>query len=85
MQSPVCTVDIAMFIHGWSLGCMLCIDAFMFVYSTLSLGYVIEGDLNFDILWQMVRPVAVEDVKREVKILKELKGHENIVHFYNAF
>jgi calcium-dependent protein kinase len=33
----------------------------------------------------MVRPVAVEDVKREVKILKELKGHENIVHFYNAF
>uniref|UniRef100_A0A0E0JUZ5 non-specific serine/threonine protein kinase n=1 Tax=Oryza punctata TaxID=4537 RepID=A0A0E0JUZ5_ORYPU len=34
---------------------------------------------------KMVRPVAVEDVKREVKILKELKGHENIVHFYNAF
>jgi calcium-dependent protein kinase len=33
----------------------------------------------------MTRPVAVEDVKREVKILKALKGHENIVHFYNAF
>ncbi|XP_066329185.1 calcium-dependent protein kinase 4-like isoform X4 [Miscanthus floridulus] len=34
---------------------------------------------------KMTRPVAVEDVKREVKILKALKGHQNIVHFYNAF
>jgi calcium-dependent protein kinase len=34
---------------------------------------------------QMVLPVAVEDVKREVKILKALRGHENVVHFYNAF
>jgi calcium-dependent protein kinase len=33
----------------------------------------------------MDRPVAVEDVKREVKILKALQGHENIVNFYNAF
>ena len=34
---------------------------------------------------KMVLPVAVEDVKREVKILKALHGHENVVHFYNAF
>ncbi|CAL9102624.1 calcium-dependent protein kinase 18-like [Musa acuminata AAA Group] len=34
---------------------------------------------------KMILPVAVEDVKREVKILKALKGHENVVHFYNAF
>ncbi|KAG0490032.1 hypothetical protein HPP92_006895 [Vanilla planifolia] len=34
---------------------------------------------------KMVLPIAVEDVKREVKILEALKGHENIVHFYNAF
>ncbi|KAJ8771006.1 hypothetical protein K2173_023331 [Erythroxylum novogranatense] len=34
---------------------------------------------------KMVQPIAVEDVKREVKILKELAGHENVVHFYNAF
>lgn len=33
----------------------------------------------------MVLPIAVEDVKREVKILKALKGHENVVHFYNAY
>lgn len=33
----------------------------------------------------MVLPVAVEDVRREVKILKALKGHENVVHFFNAF
>ncbi|KAL3844982.1 hypothetical protein ACJIZ3_002385 [Penstemon smallii] len=34
---------------------------------------------------KMVLPIAVEDVKREVKILKALTGHENVVHFYNAF
>ncbi|KAK8710445.1 hypothetical protein V6N13_145768 [Hibiscus sabdariffa] len=34
---------------------------------------------------KMVLPVAVEDVKREVKILEALKGHENVVQFYNAF
>ena len=33
----------------------------------------------------MVLPIAVEDVKREVKILKALTGHENVVQFYNAF
>lgn len=33
----------------------------------------------------MVLPVAVEDVKREVQILKALSGHENVVQFYNAF
>ena len=35
--------------------------------------------------WQMVLPITVEDVKREVKILKELIGHENVVKFFNAF
>ncbi|GAA0186257.1 non-receptor serine/threonine protein kinase [Lithospermum erythrorhizon] len=30
-------------------------------------------------------PVSVEDVKREVKIMKALAGHENVVQFYNAF
>ncbi|MCD9640418.1 Calcium-dependent protein kinase 28 [Datura stramonium] len=34
---------------------------------------------------KMVLPIAVEDVKREVKILKALAGHENVVEFYNAF
>ncbi|XP_060192709.1 calcium-dependent protein kinase 18-like [Lycium barbarum] len=34
---------------------------------------------------KMVVPIAVEDVKREVKILKALAGHENVVEFYNAF
>ena len=33
----------------------------------------------------MVLPLTVEDIKREVKILQELQGHENIVQFYNAF
>lgn len=34
---------------------------------------------------KMILPIAVEDVKREVKILQALKGHENVVDFYNAF
>ncbi|CAK7334273.1 unnamed protein product [Dovyalis caffra] len=34
---------------------------------------------------KMVLPIAVEDVKREVKILEELTGHENVVQFHNAF
>ncbi|KAK4409598.1 Calcium-dependent protein kinase [Sesamum angolense] len=34
---------------------------------------------------KMVLPIAVEDVKREVKILKALAGHENVVQFCNAF
>ncbi|XP_020593895.1 calcium-dependent protein kinase 18-like [Phalaenopsis equestris] len=34
---------------------------------------------------KMIFSVAVEDVKREVKILEALRGHENVVHFYNAF
>ncbi|GAB4847533.1 Calcium-dependent protein kinase 18 [Ancistrocladus abbreviatus] len=34
---------------------------------------------------KMILPIAVDDVKREVKILKALAGHENVVHFYNAF
>ncbi|KAL8168063.1 hypothetical protein V2J09_009562 [Rumex salicifolius] len=34
---------------------------------------------------KMILPIAVEDVKREVKILKELTGHENVVQFYDAF
>ncbi|KAL6639473.1 hypothetical protein ACP70R_023203 [Stipagrostis hirtigluma subsp. patula] len=41
-------------------------------------------DKNKVLFQNMVLPVAVEDVKREVKILKALQGHENVVHFYNA-
>ncbi|PIA58366.1 hypothetical protein AQUCO_00500352v1 [Aquilegia coerulea] len=34
---------------------------------------------------KMILPIAVEDVKREVKILRALTGHENVVQFHNAF
>ncbi|XP_031110444.1 calcium-dependent protein kinase 16-like isoform X2 [Ipomoea triloba] len=33
----------------------------------------------------MILPIAVEDVRREVKILSALTGHENVVQFHNAF
>ncbi|XP_023764849.1 calcium-dependent protein kinase 28 [Lactuca sativa] len=34
---------------------------------------------------KMILPIAVEDVKREVKILQALSGHENVVQFHNAY
>uniref|UniRef100_A0A7I4EQV3 non-specific serine/threonine protein kinase n=1 Tax=Physcomitrium patens TaxID=3218 RepID=A0A7I4EQV3_PHYPA len=34
---------------------------------------------------QMTLPISVEDVKREVKILRTLSGHENVVQFYASF
>ncbi|KAH7314555.1 hypothetical protein KP509_21G008900 [Ceratopteris richardii] len=34
---------------------------------------------------KMLRPIAVDDVKREVKIMKALSGHENVVQLYEAF
>lgn len=33
----------------------------------------------------MTTAIAIEDVRREVKILKALSGHENTVKFYDAF
>ncbi|CAN1142483.1 CDPK-related protein kinase [Linum perenne] len=33
----------------------------------------------------MTTSIAVEDVRREVKILKALAGHSNLVQFYDAF
>ncbi|KAI3981615.1 hypothetical protein MKX01_007535 [Papaver californicum] len=34
---------------------------------------------------KMILPIAVEDVKREVKIFRALTGHENVVQFHNVF
>ncbi|CAL1410067.1 unnamed protein product [Linum trigynum] len=34
---------------------------------------------------KMTTSIAVEDVRREVKILKALAGHSNLVQFYDAF
>ncbi|KAH8510829.1 hypothetical protein Peur_052474 [Populus x canadensis] len=34
---------------------------------------------------KMTTAIAVEDVRREVRILKDLTGHNNLVHFYDAF
>lgn len=45
---------------------------------------VLTGIIFF-VLIQMTLPISVEDVKREVKILRTLSGHENVVQFYAAF
>lgn len=34
---------------------------------------------------QMTSAIAIEDVRREVKMLKALSGHKNLVKFYEAF
>ncbi|XP_076934430.1 CDPK-related kinase 5-like isoform X2 [Bidens hawaiensis] len=34
---------------------------------------------------KMTTSIAIEDVRREVRILKELSGHANLVRFYDAF
>ncbi|WOL19147.1 CDPK-related kinase 3 isoform X1 [Canna indica] len=34
---------------------------------------------------KMTTPISIEDVRREVKILKALSGHNNLVKFYEAY
>lgn len=34
---------------------------------------------------QMTSAVAIEDVRREVKILKALSGNQHMLKFYDAF
>lgn len=34
---------------------------------------------------QMTTAIAIEDVRREVKILRALTGHKNLVQFYDAY
>ncbi|KAG6514576.1 hypothetical protein ZIOFF_024944 [Zingiber officinale] len=34
---------------------------------------------------KMTTAIAIEDVRREVKILRALAGHNNLVHFYDAY
>lgn len=33
----------------------------------------------------MTTAIAIEDVRREVKILRALTGHKNLICFYDAF
>lgn len=33
----------------------------------------------------MTTSIAIEDVRREVRILSSLAGHKNLVHFYDAY
>lgn len=33
----------------------------------------------------MTTAIAIEDVRREVKILRALSGHDNLVKFYDAY
>jgi serine/threonine protein kinase len=35
-------------------------------------------------VWQMTTAISIEDVRREVKILKALSGHKHLVKFHDA-
>ncbi|KAM5586070.1 CDPK-related kinase 7-like [Rosa sericea] len=39
----------------------------------------------FDLVYEMTTAIAIEDVRREVKILKALSRQKNLVRFYDAF
>ncbi|ONM06280.1 ADP-ribosylation factor GTPase-activating protein AGD1 [Zea mays] len=39
---------------------------------------------NEMLLYKMTTAISIEDVRREVKILKALSGHSNLVKFYDA-
>lgn len=41
--------------------------------------------MNLGDVWQMTTAIAIEDVRREVKILRALTGHKNLVQFYEAY
>ena len=34
--------------------------------------------------WQMTTAIAIEDVRREVKLLKSLSGHKYLIKYYDA-
>ena len=52
-----------------------CRTSELFVFFSCKLGDVL----------QMTTVVAIEDVRREVKILRALTGHKNLVQFYDAY
>jgi len=37
------------------------------------------------VFYQMTTAIAIEDVRREERILSSLTGHNNLVQFYDAF
>lgn len=41
--------------------------------------------IHFVTTYQMTTAIAIEDVRREVKILRALNGHSNLVQFFDAF
>lgn len=61
----------------------------MYVFTHSPSGYYVSflfGCAYFVLpLDQMTTAIAIEDVRREVKILKALMGHSNLVQFYDAY
>lgn len=43
-----------------------------------------DGELGF-VVFQMTSALSIEDVRREVKLLKALSGHSHMVKFYDVF
>jgi serine/threonine protein kinase len=63
---------------------------FQFCFLALDLNFVKGAMYKLRIhlymfCYQMTTAIAIEDVRREVKILRALNGHSNLVQFYDAF
>lgn len=64
---------------GSSEICLLRIRLLRGLCKVVYLSYLLFG------FWQMTTAIAIEDVRREVKILRALTGHKNLVQFYEAY
>lgn len=47
--------------------------------------YLVSAIILIRNMLQMTTAIAIEDVRREVKILRALTGHKNLVQFYDAY
>ncbi|KAG6382857.1 hypothetical protein SASPL_157423 [Salvia splendens] len=50
----------------------------------LAVKIISKSKIRETAVWQMTTAISVEDVRREVKILKALSGHRHLVRFYDA-
>lgn len=58
---------------------------FLFSKRKSNLGNTANQSHTSNFFRQMTTAIAIEDVRREVRILSSLAGHSNLVQFYDAY
>ncbi|KAL3687151.1 hypothetical protein R1sor_013460 [Riccia sorocarpa] len=69
----------------YKLGKLLGHGQFGYTYAAVEISTGLKVAVKTIEKKQMLLPISVEDVKREVKILETLSGHENVVQFHASF